>query len=181
MARLAKSVGVGALLLAGACGGMADDSYVRGHLLKVAGVSPQAEVAMIDAAIHAAFDVEPGLILRMHPQRLPRTSVDTGAAPTPAAIVSGLRDRGLVAGTCKPVRSAPKNTPHCSTADAGYIIRTSDIFALTADTNEVYFSAEKYGASSGQMPEALRFEKVYQLVKDGSGWRIAREGRLHER
>jgi hypothetical protein len=79
------------------------------------------------------------------------------------------------------VRSAPKNTPHCGTSDAGYIIRTSDVFSLSKDTLEVYLYAEKYGPKQGPMPEALRMEKVYQLVKEGQNWRVAREGRVHER
>ena len=167
--------------VATACRAGVEDDYVRGHLLTIAPVSAQAEAQMIEQAIHAAFDVEPSLILRMHPRRLPRAEGDTGATPVPAEVITALRDRGIVAGTCTPVRSAPKNTPHCSTSDAGYIIRTSDVFAFTRDTTELYFAAEKYGASTGQKPPALRFEKVYLLVKSGSGWRIAREGRLHER
>src|SRR3954464_2174584 len=115
-----------AALLLLACSGAGDDDYVRGHGLKVATVSTEAEAQMVDAAVHAGFDVEPGLILRMHTLRLPRTAMDTGAKPTPSALVKALRDRGLMSGTCEPVRSAPKNTPHCSTSDAGYIIRTSD-------------------------------------------------------
>jgi hypothetical protein len=163
-----------------ACGAKEDD-YIRGHLLQLAAVSPDDEAQMVDASIHAAFDVEPALILRMHPFRLPRAAGDSGSVPVPPALVKSLESRGLVSGVCTPVRSSPKNTPHCSTSDAGYIIRTSEVFSLAPDTNEVYFAAEKYGASTGQKPEALRFEKVYQLVKSGRGWRVAREGRLHER
>jgi hypothetical protein len=158
-----------------------EDDYVRGHGLKVAAVTPAQESQIVEAAMRAAFDIEPELNLRMSPHRLSRTALDTGTNPVPSALVKSLRDRGLVSGTCEPVRSAPRNTPHCSTNDAGYIIRTSEVFALSRDTTEVYFAAEKYGAQTGQKPEALRFEKVYQLVKADERWRVAREGRLHER
>jgi hypothetical protein len=179
----ARALSVSAVFLVAvvACSGSAGDDYVRGHNLQRATVSTSAEAQIVDASVHAAFDVEPSLILRMHPRRLPRTAVDTGTSPTPSALVNALRERGLVRGTCDPVRSAPRNTPQCGTPDAGYIIRTSDVLSLSKDTVEIYFSAEKYGPSKGAMPEALRLEKVYQLVKAGQGWRVVREGRLHER
>src|SRR4051812_29018149 len=126
--------------LVAACAGNASDDYVRGHGLTVATITTDAEAQMVDAAIHAAFDVEPALILRMYPLRLSRSAVDTGAPPTPVALVKALRERGVVSGTCQPVRSAPKNTPHCGTADAGYIIRSSDVFSLSRDTMEIYLS-----------------------------------------
>lgn len=165
-------------LLVAACGGAEEQWYARGGTSKVAAISPAAEAQVVDAAVHAAFDVEPALNLRMHPLRLPRTAGDSGGEPVPAALVSALRAKGLVIGSCEPVRSAPKNTPHCSTPQAGYIIRPSNVFALPKDTLEVYLSAEKYGASTGQKPEALRFEKVYLVVKDGASYRVAREGRI---
>ena len=157
-----------------------EDSFVRGHGLTVAAVTPADRAQIVDASIHAAFDVSPDLNLRFHPRQLPRTAGDSGGEPVSPALVKAMRDRGLVSGMCTPVRTSAKNTPHCSTADAGYIIRVSDVFSLSRDTSEIYFAAEKYGAQTGQKPEALRFEKVYQLVKGGQRWRVAREGRLHE-
>ena len=158
----------------------ADDSYIRGHGLAIAKVTVDDRAQIVDAAIHSAFDVVPGLILRLHALDLPRTAEDTGATPVPSELVSKLKEHGLVSGTCKLVRSAPKATPHCSTSDAGYIIRTSDVFAVSKDTTEIYFAAEQYGPATGQKPQALRFEKVYELVKSGKRWRVAREGRIHE-
>lgn len=158
----------------------AEDSYVRGHGRTVATMPVGTEAQIMDAAVHAAFDVEPGLFLRVHPRRLARTAGDGGGAPTSPALVRALRDRGLVIGTCDPIRSALKDTPRCSGAEAGYVIRASDVFRVSADTLEIHLSAETYGAATGKKPDALRFEKVYQLVKDGERWRVAREARARE-
>ncbi len=178
LTRAIRHAAVAAILTACVASG---DSYIRGHGLAIAKVSPADRAQIVDAAIHAAFDVSPDLILRMYPLDLPRTAGDTGGTPVSPALVNALRDRGLVRGICHPVRSAPKNTPHCSTADAGYIIRSSDVFSISRDTNEIYFAAEKYGPATGVKPEALRFEKAYELVKRAGAWRVVREGRLHER
>jgi hypothetical protein len=165
-------------MLAIACGkGSPEDDYVRGHGLPVAHLSADAESRVVEAAIRAAFDLDPALTLRVHPRRLPRTPGDSGGNPVPSGVVRSLRDHGLVLGTCEPRRNTPKDTPRCSGPEAGYIIRPSDVLAYTRDTLEIYFGVEKYGAATGQKPEALRFEKVYLVVKDGQGWRAAREAR----
>lgn len=169
-----------ALLLIGCDKAAPEDAYSRGRGKKAATLAPGAEPRIVEAAIRAAFDVEPGLYLRMHARQLPRTGGDSGGAPVSPALVKALRDRGLVLGTCEPVRAAPKTTPRCSGPEAGYIIRTSEAIALPGDSVEVYFSAETFGPASGKNPESLRFEKVYQLVKEGTRWRVAREGRVRQ-
>lgn len=169
------------LMLAAACGkGATEDSYARGHKRSVATLSTDAESRVIEAAIRTAFDVEPALILRMHPRRLARTAGDSGGNPTAPALVKALRDLGMVTGSCDPIRSSPKDTPRCRGPEAGYIIRASEPFTVSRDTVEINFAAEKFGAETGQKPEALRFEKVYQLVKEGTGWRVVREARVRE-
>jgi hypothetical protein len=165
-------------LVASACGkGAPEDSYVRGHGVKAAHLTIGAESQIVEAAIHASFDADPSLMLRVHPRRLPRTAGDSGGSPVSSALVRSLRDRGLVLGTCEPTRNSPRDTPRCPGPEAGYIIRPSDVFAIARDTLEVYFGVEKFGASTGQKPEALRFEKIYKLVRQGAGWRVASEGR----
>ena len=146
----------------------------------MAHVSVEVESQVIEAAIRTAFDVEPALTLRVHPLRLARTAGDSGGAPVPPALVKALRDRGLVAGICAPVRSSPRDTPRCAGPEAGYIIRASDVFAVAPDTVEVNFAAEKFGAATGQKPEALRFEKLYQVAREGPRWRVVREARVRE-
>ena len=165
------------VLATGCMGGDRGDSYARGHGLSVASLPIDAESRIVEAAIRTAFDVEPSLTLRMHPRRLPRAAGDSGGAPVPAALVQSLRGRGLVLGTCDPIRSSPRDTPRCTGPEAGYIVRSSDVFRISPDTVEIWFAAEKFGAATGQRPEALRFEKIYQLVAQGQRWRVAREAR----
>ncbi|MEO8622096.1 MAG: hypothetical protein ABI625_13585 [bacterium] len=169
------------LLFSYACGkGAAEDSYVRGHGVKAARLSIGAEAQIVEAAIHASFDADPALKLRVHPRRLPRTAGDSGGNLVSSVLVRTLRDKGLVLGTCDPIRNSPRDTPRCPGPEAGYVIRPSEVFTLTHDTLEVYFGVEKFGAATGQKPEALRFEKVYKLVRQGAGWRVAREGRAKD-
>ena len=166
-----------AMLVTACMGGDRGDSWARGHGLTVASLPIDAESRIIEAAIRTAFDVEPALTLRMHLRRLPRTAGDSGGAPIPPGLVQSLRSHGLVLGTCEPIRSSPMDTPRCPGPEAGYIVRPSDVFRISPDTVEVWFGAEKFGAATGQRPEALRFEKVYQLVGQGLRWRVVREAR----
>lgn len=166
-----------AVLVTACIGGDRGDSFARGHGVSVASLSVDAESHVVEAAIRTAFDVEPSLTLRLHPRRLPRTAGDSGGESISPALVESLRGRGLVLGTCAPIRSSPRDTPRCAGPEAGYIVRPSDVFRISPDTVELWFSAEKFGAATGQRPEALRFEKVYQLVGQGTRWRVAREAR----
>ncbi|CAN5910849.1 hypothetical protein BH11GEM2_BH11GEM2_28100 [soil metagenome] len=178
----ARPLTAGMALLVTACSG-ADpaDSYVRGRGLKVASLSADAESRIFGAAVGAAFDVTPDLSLRLHPRRLPRTAGDSGGAPAQATLVRALRDRGVIIGTCEPKRDTPRDKPRCAGPEAGYIIRASDVFAMAGDTLEVYFAAETYGAATGRKPDALRFERIYKLVKRGESWRVAREAPVRQR
>lgn len=131
----------------------------------------------MEAAVRASFDVGPDLVLLLHPRRLPRTAGYEGGDPVPPELVRALLERGVVRGTCEPQRDAPRNTPRCDVPQAGYIIRGSDVLRVAADTVELYFAAERFGPATGQRPEALRFEKIYQLVGRGAAWRVVREAR----
>jgi hypothetical protein len=170
------------LLLASACGPSedADANVARGRGLKPASLPVSAQAAIYDAATRAAFDVGPGLVLLLHPLRLPRSAGYAGGDSVPRDLVAALRTRGVVSGTCTPQRDAPRNTPRCPVNVAGYIIRLSDVLRVAGDTVEVYYQAERYGAATGQRPEALRFEKIYELVGSGTEWRVAREARVRE-
>jgi len=171
-----------AAIFAAACGPAADDSNVaRGRGLQPANLPPSAEAGIYDAAVRAAFDVGPDLVLRAHPRRLARTEGYDGGDSLPSDLLRALRSRGVVRGSCNPMRDAPRNTPRCSGPEAGYVIRASDVFRVAGDTVQIYFSAERFGAATGPRPEALRFEKAYQLVGSGDAWRVIREGRVHER
>jgi hypothetical protein len=171
---------VGAACVALACSGNApDDSNVaRGRGLRPLPLSPAAEAAVYDAAARASFDVGPDLVLMAHPRRLPRTAGYEGGEPLPSALLQALRDRGVVHGSCDPKHEVPLDTPRCAGAQAGYVIRGSPVVRVAADTAQLNFAAEAFAAATGQRPQALRFEKIYQLVGSGTTWRVVREARV---
>ena len=172
---------VSLLALAGCSGNGPDDSNItRGRGLKPATLSPPTEAAVVDAAVRASFQVEPGLVLRAHPRRLPRTAGYEGGDATPSALIEALRARGTVRGTCEPKHEAPRDTPRCSGPETGYVIRVSAPFRAAGDTIQINFAAEAFGAATGARPQALRFEKIYQLVGRGDAWRVVREARVHD-
>ncbi len=168
------------LCIALACsGGAPDDSNVaRGRGLKPATLPPTAEAAVYDAAVRAAFDVEPSLVLFVHPRLLPRTAGYDGGDSISAALVQALRGRGVVRGVCDPKHEAPRDTPRCTGPHAGYVVRASQPFRAAGDTIQINFAAEAFGAELGPRPQALRFEKIYQLTGSGSQWRVVREARV---
>jgi hypothetical protein len=167
--------------LALACSAAPDDSnVVRGRGLKPAALDPATEAGVVNAAIRGAFDVEPSLVLMMHPRRLPRTAGYEGGDAIPSALVAELRRGGLVRGVCEPKHEAPHDTPRCAGPEAGYVVRVSDLFQGAGDTLQLNFAAEKFGAATGRKPEALRFEKIYQLRKESTGWRVVREARMRD-
>jgi hypothetical protein len=177
-ARLRDAILLLGIALAAACGGGdADDAIVRGSGLKPASLPVAAEARVYEAAIQTAFDVDPSLVLLMHPRRLPRTEGYATGDSVPTGLVRALRDRGVVRGTCNPRRDSEKDTPRCGIPEAGYIVRGSDVLRVAKDTVRLYFAAEKFGAATGQKPEALRFEKIYELTGRGTSWRVVREAR----
>ncbi len=166
------------LCLALACGGAPDDSNVfRGRGLKAAAVSPAAEAAIYQAAVHASFDPDPSLVLLVHARKLPTVAGYDGGAQMPAALVTALRDRDVVSGTCDPTREAAK-TPRCPGSRTGYVIRGSPVMQVGRDTVQMNFAAEVFGPDKGTAPQSLRFEKIYQFVGSGTQWRVAREARV---
>jgi hypothetical protein len=170
-----------AALLLGCSSGESDDSNVaRGRSLKAATLPVAAQAAVYEEASRAAFDLGPGLVLLIHPLKLPRTAGYAGGDSVPADLIAALRRRSVISGTCTPQRDAPRNTPRCPVNMPGYVVRASDILRVSPDTVEIYYSAERFGAATGQRPEALRFEKIYQLVGSGTTWRVAREARVKD-
>jgi hypothetical protein len=171
-----------ALLLSVACSdGVPDDSnIVRGRKLEPLAMAPADEASVVDAAVRASFDMEPGLVLLAHPRRLPRTAGYDGGDDLPAALVDALRARGVVRGTCEPRHEAPRDTPRCPGSQAGYVVRVTTPFKAGGDTIQINFMAETFAPASGVRPQALRFEKIYQLVGSGTSWRVAREARVRE-
>jgi hypothetical protein len=169
-----------ALLLAAACGGAPSDDAltVRGRGLAPATLSVASSAAVYDAAARAAFDVGPGLVLLLHPRQLPRTAGTDGGEPVAPALVRALREAAVVRGLCEPKHDMPRDTPHCGSQQAGYVVRATPVLQMPGDTLELYFAAEAFGSQRGPRPVALRFEKIYQLVPSGERWRVAREARV---
>ncbi len=164
--------------VASGCGG--DDSNVlRGHGLSVAALSPEAQAGVYDAAARAAFDVDdPTMSLLFDRRSLPRTMGLAAADTWPNQVAAELRRRRSIKGVCEPPINASRKTVKCSAALPGYVIRFSPAFAMAGDTVEVYLFAQNYdNASSGYSPP-LKFERAYQVVRSGNGWRAAREGRI---
>ena len=163
--------------LAGCVGaGDAGRDVVRGRGLVVAALPPATEARVDEAVFGAAFERGPGLTLLLHPRRLPRTAADTGASPVPAALAAALRERGVVRGSCEPPPDE-RDTPRCDAAAAGYVVRVSDPFRVAGDTLQVYLAAARFAPLTGPKPEALRLEKVYQLVEARGRWRVVGEAR----
>jgi hypothetical protein len=160
--------------------GSPDANVVRGRGLSPAAFAPDAEAGVYDAAVRASFNVDPSLVLFVHPRRLSRTAGYEGGDSIPAALVSALRARGLVRGICEPKHEAARDTPRCAGPQAGYVIRASPVVRAGHDTLQLNFAAEAFGAERGPRPQALRFEKIYQLVGSGSQWRVVREARVRE-
>jgi hypothetical protein len=115
-----------------------------------------------------------------HPQRLPRTTGYTGGDSVPPALLQALRARGVVRGICRPKHEVPRDMPRCAGPEAGYIIRASPVVQAGRDTLQINFAAEQFAPATGARPQALRFEKIYQLVGTGTSWRVAREARVRE-
>jgi len=174
--------GTALLLIAGACSssGTDDSNVARGRGLKVATLPVAAQAAIYEQASRAAFDLGPALVLLIHPLKLPRTAGYAGGDSVPRDLIAALRRRNVVSGTCTPQRDDPRNTPRCPVNVPGYIVRASDVLRVSPDTVEIYYAAERFGAATGQRPEVLRFEKIYQLVGSGTDWRVAREARVRD-
>jgi hypothetical protein len=162
-------------------GGDTDDSNVaRGRGLEAVSLAPAAEAGIYDAAVRAAFNVEPGLVLMVHRRRLPRTAGYEGGDSIPPALVQALRDRGVIRGVCEPKHEAARDTPRCTASQAGYVVRGSPVVRSGRDTVQLNFAAEAFAAERGPRPQALRFEKIYQLVGSGTAWRVVREARVKD-
>ena len=92
-------------------------------------------------------------------------------------VASELRQRGVTRGTCEPALTT-KGVPQCAAELPGYVIRFSPVFALRGDSVQVYIYVQKYDIPGGEASQTLRFERAYQVVRQGDEWRAVREGRV---
>ena len=131
-----------------ACGGD-DSNFVRGRDLTVA-----THPAATEARIYAA------------------------AGGIPDGVVTEMRLRGTIKGTCEPALTATRGTARCTAEYPGYVLRFSPIFTLKGDSVQVYVYAQKYDTPASGHSETLRFERAYQIAKLGDDWRAVREGHV---
>ena len=160
------------------CGG-GDSGIVRGPGLSEASLPADAQGDVYDAAARAAFDLgDATQSLLLDPRALPRTVGLAASTRWPDAVTTEMQTRGSLKGTCEPPINESRKTVRCAAVRPGYVIRFSPVFAMPGDTLVVYIFAQNYdNATSGYSPP-LRFERAYQVVRAGDGYRAAREGRI---
>jgi len=159
-----------------------DDHYVRGHNLRVASLQPNTRVSVYQAALGAAFELhDPALTLLLDRRVLPRVGGMSEDGKLPGPVEVGLRDRGVIQGTCEPPITTSRKTPQCTARGPGYVVRFSDVLSRGGDSVEVYLAVQKYDTPASSGNESLRFEKAYQLVRrNGDTWEPTREARVRE-
>lgn len=164
-----------------ACSPGDDDHYVRGHGLPVAPLQPDTRVAVYQAALGAAFELnDPALTLLLDRRVLPRIGGMAEDGRLPGTVEVGLRDRGVIQGTCEPPITGSRKTPQCTARGPGYVVRFSDVLARGGDSVEVYVAVQKFDTPSGHGTESLRFERAYQLIHRGGKWEPTAEARVRE-
>src|SRR5215475_1548737 len=82
-----------------------------------------------------------------------------------------------VQGAFDPLLGA-KGAPRCKAALPEYVIRFSPVFAMRPDSVEVYLYVQKYDTPAGEASQTLRFERAYQVVRQGDDWHAVREARI---
>ena len=157
--------------------GLVDDARSEG--MPVAALTAAAQARVFDAAVREAFDVGPGLVLRLSPLLLPDGSGYEGGSPVPDSLRQALVASGVVSGTCSPERESAQRAPVCVAERSGYVVRGSEIFQGRGDTLHLYLASEVYAAKGGPGQQPFTFEMAYKLVpREGGRWRVVAEGRV---
>jgi len=169
-----------ALLLANviACGGGAGDGPdVRGAGLRPAPLDDQGRAQVYAAALRQAFDVDSALVLLVDPAILPRNGTFARDTKLSDDVVGAMRNAGVARGTCETAEDQ-SHAPRCAAPGPGYVVRFSDVYQAKGDTVRVFLAAQRFRTTTGLGPsQRFAFETGFEVVKQGSGWRVAREGR----
>ena len=169
-----------ALLLANviACGdGGGDGPDIRGGGLRAATLDDRGRAQVYAAAARQAFDVDSALVLLVDPAILPRNGSFDRDAKLSGDVVSAMRAAGVIRGTCD-APNDERRAPQCAASGPGYVLRFSDVFQGMGDTVRVFLAAQRFRTTSGIGPASrFAFESAFQVVRQGNGWRVAREGR----
>ncbi len=176
--RLVARAAITAALAIVACN-TPQSSDVRGRGLSVASLPAADQAQVYEAAARTAFQVDdPSLWLMLDPRELPRLTGLEPAGRTPDSVVTALRARGVIKGTCEPRLAASKVGPRCGVERPGYVLRFSPVFTIRSDSMQVYLYAQAYGTPNSGVLQTLRFERAYQVVKRADGWSAVREGQV---
>src|SRR5262245_16574613 len=154
------------------------DSNVRGRGLSITNQPAPVRARIYEAAARGAFELDESLSLLLDPRMLPR-DVGLGAdGRVPGAVFEEMKRRGVIRGTCEPPLRGAHGVPQCSAQLPGYILRFSPVFTLGPDSVQVYVFVQKYDTPGLEPSRTLRFERAYQIVRQGDDWHAVREGRV---
>jgi hypothetical protein len=175
--------GVMCALLGAACQGEPPKPLEeRAQGMSPAKLDLPTQTAVFEASLGKSFDLGPGMLLRLHPRRLPRTGGFDGGDAVDPAFVAALLKAGLIRGTCDPVRDGEFRAPRCDDTSAGYVVRASDMFQRDGDTLQMYLHAEVFAPLKGPGTSPFDFEMAYRLVPRGDGrFRVVSEGRVRQK
>ena len=169
-----KVLGLAILL---ACG--EDTSkYARGRGLEVAQLSAADQAKIYAAALGGAFDLGPGLSLLVDTAKLGRMGGERPGGALGADVRAALRESGVTKGECAPQRRAATRTPICRADVPGYVVRFSDVFAMSGDSVQTHLLAERYDTPSTGEHNRFTIEQAYQLVRRNGGWSVVRKARI---
>jgi len=154
-----------------------DPNIVRGKRLAVASLPAGTQARIYEAAARGSFDVE-GTSLLLDQRLLPRTIGLSDGGRVAENVVAAMRERGSIKGTCEPSLTGTVGTARCRAEFPGYVVRYSPVFAITKDSVQVYLYAQKYDTRASGKSETLRFERAYQIVRNGDDWHAVREGHV---
>lgn len=156
-----------------------EDDTVRGRGLSVSSLSAPAQARVYEAAARTAFDVgDPALSLLIDPRVLPRTVGLAPAGRISDSVTVELRRGGVFKGSCEPALKGIRGNPRCTAPRPGYVLRFSPVFAIRGDSMQVYVYAQGYDTPASAPSQTLRFERAYQVARQGGDWRAVREGRV---
>ncbi|MGQ0714428.1 MAG: hypothetical protein ACT4PJ_11960 [Gemmatimonadaceae bacterium] len=166
-----------ALVLAVSC---AEDTskYARGRSLDVAELPATERARIYAAALGGAFDIGPGLSILVDSSMLNRTGGLGVGGTLGGDVRAALHETRITQGECAPQRREANRTPICSASIPGYVVRFSEVFAMSGDSVQTHVFAERYDTPSTGVHNRFTFEQAYQVVRRGGNWRVVRKARI---
>ena len=161
-----------------ACGDRGGDGPdIRGAGLRTAALDDHGRAQVYAAALRQAFDVDSALVLLVDPAILPRNGSFDRDAKLGDDVVPTMQRAGIIRGTCE-TTDDQRRAPSCAASAPGYVVRFSDVYQAKGDTVRVFLAAQRFRTTAGVGPsQRFAFESAFEVVRQGDGWRVAREGR----